>query len=97
MSTASLSEHIPDIDLITSYAERQISVFSRVSPWTKFFLLILVVLMITITRNLIILASLYGLIMVIVVMAGLPVRKLVAWYTVPVTVRDLAGRDHGME
>jgi len=92
MSTASLSEHIPDIDLITSYAERQISVFSRVSPWTKFFLLILVVLMITITRNLIILVALYGMIMVSVGMAGLPVRKLVAWYTVPVIfVISLAG------
>ncbi|HVP94966.1 MAG TPA: cobalt ECF transporter T component CbiQ [Methanoregulaceae archaeon] len=92
MSTAAISEHLPDIDLITSYAERQDSVFSRVSPWTKFFLLILVVLTITLTRNLFILIALYGIIMFLFALAGLPVRKLVAWYTMPlVFVISLVG------
>jgi cobalt/nickel transport system permease protein len=84
MATAMISEHIPDLDLITSYAERQNSPFSRVSPWTKFFMLILIVLMITLTRSLVILATLYALILLIYWLAGLPVKKLFQWYTMPV-------------
>ena len=84
MGTAMISEHIPDLDLITSYAERQDSFFSRVSPWTKFFMLILIVLMITLTRSLVILAILYGLILLVYWLAGLPVKKLFQWYTMPV-------------
>jgi cobalt/nickel transport system permease protein len=79
-----ISEHIPDLDLITSYAERSDSFFSRVSPWTKFFMLILIVLMITLTRSLVILAILYGLILLVYWLAGLPVKKLFQWYMMPV-------------
>jgi len=84
MATAMISEHIPDLDLITSYAERQNSLFSGVSPWTKFFLLILIVLMLTLTRSLVILAALYVLILLVYCLAGLPVKKLFQWYTMPV-------------
>jgi cobalt/nickel transport system permease protein len=84
MATAMISEHIPDLDLITTYAERQTSFFSRVSPWTKFFMLILIVLMLTISRNLIILAALYAIILLVYWQAGLPVKKLIQWYTMPV-------------
>ena len=84
MATAMIAEHIPDLDLITTYAERQPSFFSRVSPWTKFFLLILIVLMITLTRSLVVLALLYGLILLVYRLAGLPVKKLFQWYTMPV-------------
>ena len=83
MATAMISEHIPDLDLITGYAERQNSLFSRVSPWTKFFMLILIVLMITLTRSLVILATLYGLILLVYGLGGLPVKKLFQWYTMP--------------
>ena len=82
MSTA-ISEHLPDLDLITAIAERQDSVFSRVSPWTKAVLLILVVLAITLTRNLVVLTVLYAAIMLVFALAGLPVKKLAAWYTMP--------------
>lgn len=92
MSAVTLSDHIPDIDLITTYAERQTTIFSRISPWTKFFLLILVVVMITITHNLVILVVLYGVIMLMFRLAGLPVRKLIAWYLMPlVFVLSLIG------
>jgi cobalt/nickel transport system permease protein len=84
MSSAIISEHIPDIDLITTYAERQDTIFSRVSPWTKFLLLILVVLTITLTRSLIILTVLYVMIIACCSLAGLPMRKIIAWYTMPV-------------
>jgi cobalt/nickel transport system permease protein len=84
MSPSMISEHIPDIDLITTYAERQDSVFSRASPWTKFLLLILIVLMITLTSNLAILLAMYAAILIACFMAGLPIRKIFAWYAMPV-------------
>ena len=84
MSPSMISEHIPDLDLITNCAERQSSVFSRMSPWTKFILLILVVLMITLTSNILILSAMYATIVVACILAGLPMRKIIAWYAMPV-------------
>jgi len=84
MSSAAFSPHIPDLDLITYYAEKQASIFSRVSPWTKFGCLIFIVLAITLTRNLAILLGMYLVVVALYVLAGLPVRKLVAWYALPV-------------
>ena len=84
MSSSMISDHIPDIDLITSCAERQDSVFSRVSPWTKGILLVLIVLLITISSDIRVLAVLYALILAACFLAGLPVKKIVAWYTMPV-------------
>ena len=54
MSSTMISHHIPDLDLITSYAQREGTFFSCVSPWTKFSGLLLVILLITVTRNLVI-------------------------------------------
>jgi len=79
-----LSSHLPDLDLITSCAERKDSFFSNVSPWTKLSALVLVILLITITRNLVICAALYGVTLAMFYAAGLPVRKLFAWYLLPV-------------
>lgn len=79
-----ISSHIPDLDLITVYAQRQETYFSRVSPWTTFAGLILVILLITLTRNLLICSALYLLILGIYAAAGLPVKKLFQWYTIPV-------------
>jgi cobalt/nickel transport system permease protein len=84
MSSTSLSSHIPDLDLITYYAEKQGSFFSRVSPWTKACLLAFLILLITVNRNLLILAGLYAVVLACYVLAGLPVKKLVAWYALPV-------------
>ena len=84
MSPSVIAEHIPDLDLITSCAERQDSLFSQASPWTKFILLILIVLVITLTGNLLILATLYALILLCCIAAGLPMRKILAWYAMPV-------------
>jgi cobalt/nickel transport system permease protein len=83
MSSAAFSSHIPDLDLITYYAEKQASFFSRVSPWTKFGCLIFIVLAITLTRNLFILTGMYLVVISLYVSAGLPVKKLVAWYALP--------------
>jgi len=84
MSSTMISSHIPDLDLITSYAQREGTFFSRVSPWTKVTGLLLVILLITLTRNLMICGVLYLIILGIYASAGLPVKKLFAWYTLPV-------------
>ncbi len=84
MSSTMISSHIPDLDLITTYAQREGTFFSRVSPWTKFSGLLLVILLITLTRNLVICGILYLIILGLYASAGLPVKKLFAWYTLPV-------------
>src|SRR5512138_12299 len=84
MTSASLSPHIPDFDLITWYAEHQDSFFSRISPWTKFLFLVLLIIAITVTRNMLLLLGLYLAVVILYVLARLPARKLVAWYTLPV-------------
>ena len=84
MSTAAFSRHIPDLDLITSYAERQDSVFSRVSPWTKCGGLVLVILLVVLTRNLAVILGLYCAVLALYWRAHLPLKNLFAWYALPV-------------
>ena len=84
VSASSLSDHIPDLNLITYYAESRQTCFSRVSPWTKFSLLILIILLVTLTKDFIILAGLYCIVLGAYAGARLPVRKLFAWYALPV-------------
>jgi cobalt/nickel transport system permease protein len=92
MSPAMISEHIPDLDLITTYAERQDTAISRVSPWTKLILLILIVVMITLTSSMAVLIAMYVAILIACFMAGLPMRKILAWYALPVVfVLSLVG------
>jgi len=92
MSAASLSDHIPDLNLITYYAETQQSCFSRMSPWTKFAYLILIILLVTLSGNLAVLTVLYLVILLAYAAAHLPVRKLFGWYTMPaVFVLSLVG------
>ena len=84
MSATALSDHIPDLNLITYYAEKQQSFFTRLSPWTKFAYLILIILLVTITGNLAILGVLYFVILLVYTASHLPVRKLFGWYAMPV-------------
>src|SRR5512137_80473 len=65
MSSASLSPHIPDLDLITYYAEKGDSIFSRSSPWTKGCLLVFVVLLVTVSRSLVLLLGLYLIVLLL--------------------------------
>jgi cobalt/nickel transport system permease protein len=84
VSSTALSPHIPDLDLITYYAERGDSTFSRVSPWTKGCLLFFIVVLVTVSRSLLILLGLYTVVFLLYLLAGLPAGKLIAWYTLPV-------------
>ena len=83
MSSSMISGHIPDLNLITYYAEKQNSVFSQVSPWTKLSVLVLLILFITLSDTLWVLAGLYGAVLTIYILARLPVNKLFAWYLIP--------------
>lgn len=78
-----LSSHIPDLDLITYYSERGHSIFSKISPWTKGFMLVLIIVFITMVKSLILLAGLYLIVLSAYWLAGLPVKKLFQWYTLP--------------
>jgi cobalt/nickel transport system permease protein len=92
MSSASLSPHIPDLDLITYYAERKDSLFSRMSPWTKACLLVFIVVLVTVIRDPAWLPGLYLIVLLLYLTAGLPAGKLVQWYAIPILfVVSLAG------
>ncbi|MDD1663961.1 MAG: cobalt ECF transporter T component CbiQ [Methanomicrobiales archaeon] len=84
MSAIPVSPHIPDINLITYYAERQESFLSRVSPWTKLSLLVVIILTVTILRNPFVLLGLYMVVLALVVLAHLPLMKLFRWCLFPV-------------
>lgn len=79
-----LSPHIPDLDLITYYSEKGVSIFSKISPWTKAFMLVLIIVFITISKNLPLLIVLYAVMLGMYWLAGLPVKKLFQWYLLPV-------------
>jgi len=92
MSSTSISPHIPDLNLITYFAETKKSVFTRMSPWTKGCLLVFVVLLVTVSRSLLLLIGLYIAVLLLYLIAGLPAGKLLAWYLLPaVFVLSLVG------
>jgi cobalt/nickel transport system permease protein len=92
MSSTSLSPHIPDLDLITYYAENGDSLFSRMSPWTKGCLLFFIVLLVTVSRSLVLLLGLYLVVLLLYLLARLPAGKLARWYTLPlIFVLSLVG------
>lgn len=82
--SSNISGHIPDIDLITFYSENNRSFFARVSPWTKAIVLLIIVVFITVAKSLAILVGLYAAVLLVYALAGLPVRKLFAWYALPI-------------
>ena len=84
MSTAAFSPFIPDLDLITYYAENRDSALTRASPWTKGCLVFFSIIAITITRNIPVLAGLYLLLLILYLVSHLPVKKLLSWYTLPI-------------
>src|SRR5512147_2012247 len=81
--SSSISGHIPDIDLITYYSEHNRTIFARISPWTKALALLAIVLFITVVQSLPLLVLLYAAVLAAYAAAGLPVRRLFAWYLLP--------------
>ncbi len=68
---------------MTAYAEHQEGPMHRLNPWTKIGLLGALVLAVTILEDLVPLVGLYGAVLVAYVGAGLPVRRLLGWFTLP--------------
>jgi cobalt/nickel transport system permease protein len=79
-----LNDHLPDLNLITWYAESNRSFLSRVSPWTKGITLVLLVLLITVTRSPLVLAGVFAAILIIYRIAGFSLRQLSRWYLLPI-------------
>ncbi|VVB96470.1 Energy-coupling factor transporter transmembrane protein EcfT [uncultured archaeon] len=79
-----LSPHIPDLDLITFYSEKGTSLFSRISPWTKALMLVLIVLFVSLDKSLILAVCLYLIVLSLYGLSGLPLKKLFQWYTMPI-------------
>ena len=80
---ATLSNHVPDPRLITAFAERRDGPLHRVNPWTKVGVVGALVLAVTVFDQLALLAGLYGAVLVVYGLAGLPYRRLAGWYTLP--------------
>ncbi len=78
-----LSPHIPDLDLITFYSEKGTSLFSRISPWTKGLMLVLIILFVSLDKSLILAVCLYLTVLALYGLSGLPIKKLFQWYTMP--------------
>lgn len=78
-----LSPHIPDLDLITLYSEKGTTLFSRISPWTKALMLVLIILFVSIDKSLILAVCLYLIVLALYGLSGLPIKKLFQWYMMP--------------
>ncbi|WP_313692450.1 cobalt ECF transporter T component CbiQ [Halorarum halobium] len=80
---ATLSNHVPDPRLITAFAERRDGPLHRVNPWTKVGIVGALVLAVTAFDRLVLLAGLYGVVLLVYGLAGLPFRRLAGWYSLP--------------
>ena len=80
---ATLSNHVPDPRLITAFAEHREGPLHRINPWTKVGTVGALVIAVTVVDTLALLAGLYGAMLVVYGIAGLPYSRLVYWYTLP--------------
>lgn len=84
MSRRSYSKHIPDFRLVTHFGESGNSVVHSANPWTKAALLVAVVAIATMLTDTLPLALLLLVLLGVYKLAGLPLRVLVGWFTLPV-------------
>ncbi|OGS41996.1 MAG: cobalt ECF transporter T component CbiQ [Euryarchaeota archaeon RBG_16_62_10] len=84
MSRRSYSRHIPDFRLVTFFAETNDSPVHRMNPWTKAFMLLILVALVTVLTDPVPLFVLFIASLGFYALAGLPLRVLVGWWTLPV-------------
>jgi cobalt/nickel transport system permease protein len=84
MSRRSYTRHIPDFRLVTHFGESGRSAVHRANPWTKAVLLGVVVALATVLMDVALLAALLVATLATYLLAGLPIRVLIGWYTLPV-------------
>jgi cobalt/nickel transport system permease protein len=80
---AALSNHVPDPRLLTAFAQRRDGPLHRVNPWTKVGVTGALVFAVTVFDRLAPLLAVYAATLAVYGLAGLPYRRLVGWYTVP--------------
>ncbi|MFP4529806.1 MAG: cobalt ECF transporter T component CbiQ [Halodesulfurarchaeum sp.] len=78
-----LTSHVPDPRLLTTYAEHGNGPLHRVNPWTKAAVLSILVVAVTIAEGLGTITVIFGVTLGVYWAAGLPVRRLGRWYTLP--------------
>jgi len=84
VSRRSYSKHIPDFRLISHYAENGKSAVHSMNAWTKIALLACVLALAIVLGEILLLLLLYLLTLALFVIARLPLRLLVGWYSLPV-------------
>lgn len=84
MSGGEPFRHIPDIALITWYAENNRSALSSISPWSKVIVLFLLVILVTVLHWLPALFIVYTALLGTCVLARLPLFRIARWYFLPV-------------
>lgn len=82
-SRKSYTKHVPDVRLITYYAEKKDSVIHRMNPWTKAAMLFFVVALVTVVMDMLALVAIYVFAIGFYVAAKLPLRLLLGWYLLP--------------
>jgi len=82
-SRRSYTKHVPDIRLITHYAEKTDSIIHRVNPWTKAAMLFFIVALVTVVMDFLLLAVIYVFALGFYAAAKLPLKLLVGWYFLP--------------
>lgn len=83
MSRRAYTKHVPDVRLITHYAEKGSSPVHRMNPWTKALLLLMVVALVTVVMDTVALTMIYLFTLAFYAVARLPLRLLVGWYALP--------------
>ena len=83
ISRRSYTKHIPDVRLMTHYAEKSDSVVHRMNPWTKAAMLFFVVALVTVVMDLGVLLAIYVFALAFYAIARLPLRLLMGWYLLP--------------
>lgn len=83
MSRRTYSKHVPDVRMITHYADSGSSAAHRMNPWTKFAMLLLIVALVTVVTDLFVLLAVYAFALSFYICGRLPVKLLIGWYSLP--------------
>ncbi|UCE90954.1 MAG: cobalt ECF transporter T component CbiQ [Methanobacteriota archaeon] len=84
MSRRSYTRHVPDVRMITHYAETGHSTIHSMTAWAKAAILLLIVAMVTVATDLYVLMMIFAFTLCFYALARLPIRLLIGWYTMPV-------------
>ena len=79
----SFGVHVLDFETISTYSEKGQSPIHRASPWTKLAFMLLIVVTVVLTQNLTVLLLVYASVLLTYCISGLPRKKLVQWYLLP--------------